>query len=146
MHGLDGGDLYPDGVEILLWLVPPVVVTALAMAWVGWLGRAGRGEIDRDEALRRMAKAIAKDGPAQRAARPLPTRDRSTGIAVRPSARSQVQPTSAHPTPPTERPAGRPTEPPAERSAERPAERPAERDGNPSSNPLIEEQQTRRAS
>jgi len=69
-------------VEILLWLAPPVVVTALAMAWVGWVGREGRGEVDRDEAVRRLGKALEKDP------RPLPrrtpvARERSTGVAVR---------------------------------------------------------------
>ena len=68
--------------EILLWLVPPVVVTVLAMAWVGWVGREGRGEVDRDEAVRRLGAALEKDPPAVRphAARP---RERSTGVAVR---------------------------------------------------------------
>ena len=73
--------------EILLWLVPPAVVTLLAMAWVSWLGRAGRGEIDREEAVRRLSAAMAKDHPGSRLPRPAPARDRSTGIAVRPSAR-----------------------------------------------------------
>lgn len=70
--------------EILLWLVPPVVVTVLAMAWVGWVGREGRGEVDRDEAVRRLGAALEKDQPAVR--RPAPTaatRERSTGVAVR---------------------------------------------------------------
>jgi hypothetical protein len=74
-------------VEILLWLVPPAVVTLLAMAWVSWLGRAGRGEIDREEAVRRLSAAMVKDHPGSRLPRPARTRDRSTGIAVRPSAR-----------------------------------------------------------
>ncbi len=38
-------------VEILLWLVPSLVVTALAMAWVAWTGRDGRGEVDPDVAV-----------------------------------------------------------------------------------------------
>jgi hypothetical protein len=74
-------------VEILLWLVPPAVVTLLAMAWVSWLGREGRGEVDRDEAVRRMGKALGKDHPGARYPRPVAARDRSTGIAVRPSSR-----------------------------------------------------------
>jgi len=73
-------------VEILLWLVPPAVVTLLSMAWVSWLGREGRGEVDREEAVRRMSKAMAKDNPGLRKARPVAVVDRSTGIAVRPSA------------------------------------------------------------
>jgi len=76
-------------VEILLWLVPPAVVTLLAMLWVAWLGREGRGEVDREAAVRRLGEALSKTPqPAQRyAARP-PQRDRSTGIAVRPAQRS----------------------------------------------------------
>lgn len=73
--------------EILWWLAPPVIVTVIAMGWVSWLGSEGRGEVDRNVAVERMAKALRKDHPALR--RPGPaasrTRDRSTGIAVRPS-------------------------------------------------------------
>ena len=69
--------------EILLWLVPPVVVTVLAMAWVGWVGREGRGEVDRDEAVRRLGDR-ARQGPASGAAYAAPARgERSTGVAVR---------------------------------------------------------------
>ena len=78
--------------EILLWLVPPAVVTLLAMAWVSWLGREGRGEIDREEAVRRLTKAMQKDHPGARKPRPLPAHDRSTGIAVRRSARPVDEP------------------------------------------------------
>ena len=79
--------------EILLWLVPSVVVTVLAMLWVGWLGREGRGEVDRDVAVRRLAErpgaGPAPDRrPAPGYAAPQPERDRSTGIAVRPSRRA----------------------------------------------------------
>ena len=75
-------------VEILLWLVPPVVVTLLAMVWVSWLGREGRGEIDRDVAVRRLADALQREPkrPTAYSAR-TPAKDRSTGIAVRPSRR-----------------------------------------------------------
>jgi hypothetical protein len=69
-------------VEILLWLVPPVVVTVLAMAWVGWVGREGRGEVDRDEAVRRLGVALEKDPPAVHRT-PRAPRERSTGVAVR---------------------------------------------------------------
>ncbi len=48
-------------VEILFWLLPPVVVTVVAMAWVGWLGREGRGEVDRDVAVRRLAEALQRE-------------------------------------------------------------------------------------
>jgi hypothetical protein len=69
-------------VEILLWLVPPAVVTVIAMLWVGWLGREGRGEVDRDTAVRRMGEALGRQPRSQVVVRPAP-RERSTGVAVR---------------------------------------------------------------
>ncbi|HSF37817.1 MAG TPA: hypothetical protein VLA70_16950 [Nocardioides sp.] len=71
--------------EILLWLVPSGVVALAAMAWVSWAGRDGRGEVDRDVAVERLGKAIAKELPAGTRRTSAPVRDRSTGIAVRPS-------------------------------------------------------------
>ncbi|MBJ7332416.1 MAG: hypothetical protein JHC95_21150 [Solirubrobacteraceae bacterium] len=68
--------------EILLWLVPPLVVTVLAMVWVAWAGREGRGEIDRDEAVRRLGAALDKD-PRPVPRTPREPRERSTGVAVR---------------------------------------------------------------
>ena len=83
---------YAADVEILLWLLPSVVVTVVAMLWVGWLGREGRGEVDREVAVRRLAGALEPDEgrrsrptPGYAVTRPEP--DRSTGIAVRPSRR-----------------------------------------------------------
>ena len=75
--------------DILWWLVPPVVVTALAMLWVTWLARSGRGEVDRDVAVERLARALRKEHPATTRQSPATSRprDRSTGIAVRPSSR-----------------------------------------------------------
>jgi hypothetical protein len=72
-------------VEILLWLVPSVVVTLAAMLWVSWAGRDGRGEVDRDVAVERLGRALSKE--LRTGTRPTATRvrDRSTGIAVRPS-------------------------------------------------------------
>ena len=81
--------------EILYWLVPPVVVTIVAMLWVSWLGREGRGEVDRDVAVRRLARALQKDPLPHTTRRPTPTRDRSTGIAVRPSRAPQTRKTQA---------------------------------------------------
>jgi hypothetical protein len=74
-------------VEILLWLAPPVVVTLVAMAWVGWVGREGRGEVDREELVRRLGAALEREQP------PHPTRlprrrERSTGVALRRAPRS----------------------------------------------------------
>ena len=68
--------------QILLWLVPPLVVTLLAMAWVGWVGREGRGEVDREESLRRLGEALERP-QAPRPARLPHRRERSTGVAVR---------------------------------------------------------------
>jgi hypothetical protein len=72
-------------VEILLWLVPSILVTLAAMLWVSWSSRDGRGEVDRDVAVERLGKALAKDLPAGTRRTASPARDRSTGIAVRPS-------------------------------------------------------------
>jgi len=74
-------------VEILLWLVPPAVVTLLAMAWATWAGRPRRDERGRPDeaAYERFSRAIAKEHPAAGKPRPAAVRDRSTGIAVRPS-------------------------------------------------------------
>ncbi|WP_372729833.1 hypothetical protein [Nocardioides sp.] len=80
--------------EILWWLVPSAVLTAVAMAWVSWLGREGRGEVDRDVAVRRLAEALQREPrpPKGRATPRTSERDRSTGIAVRPSRARQVPP------------------------------------------------------
>lgn len=76
-------------VEILLWLVPPLVVTGLAMLWAAWAGRPEKDPRDRSEAAyERFAAAIAKEHPGAAFARPVVQRDRSTGIAVRPSRRT----------------------------------------------------------
>jgi hypothetical protein len=81
---------YARPVEILFWLVPSVVVTVVAMLSVGWLGREGRGEVDREVAVRRLATALEREPRRQRPGyaveRPAP--DRSTGVAVRPSRRA----------------------------------------------------------
>jgi len=82
-------------VEILLWLVPPVVVTTIAMAWVTWIGREGRGEVDPEVAVRRMAAALSKPTP-QGYAVAKQSRERSTGVAVRPSRRPVQRRSSAH--------------------------------------------------
>jgi hypothetical protein len=74
--------------EILLWLVPPAVVTVVAMLWVGWIGREGRGEVDREVAVRRLGEALARQPVQARRAADRRDRDRSTGIAVRPSRRA----------------------------------------------------------
>ncbi|HET7385322.1 MAG TPA: hypothetical protein VFJ19_01510 [Nocardioidaceae bacterium] len=89
--------------HILLWLVPPVAVTAIAMVWAAWAGR-GLDKLDererrdrRDTSDRRtdadqerLARALAKPHPGAGRTAPAAPRDRSTGIAVRPS-RSAAQ-------------------------------------------------------
>lgn len=72
-------------VEILWWLAPPVVVTVGAMVWATWMGRAGRGEVDRDLAVERLARALSKEHPGGTHTRANRVADRSTGIAVRPT-------------------------------------------------------------
>jgi hypothetical protein len=68
-------------VEILLWLLPSVVVTCAAMAWVSWIGRA-RPERERSEAEQeRFARAVMRPIPDDRR-RPR-QRERSTGVAQR---------------------------------------------------------------
>lgn len=75
-------------VEILWWLAPAGVVTVLAMFWATWAGRPRRDEHDRSEAAyERFAAAMAKEHPMAGRGRPVAVRDRSTGIAVRPSRR-----------------------------------------------------------
>lgn len=71
--------------EILLWLVPAAVVTLIAMLWVSWLGREGRGEVDREVAVARLGRALEQGRSARRAPAVAGEQDRSTGVAVRPS-------------------------------------------------------------
>jgi hypothetical protein len=80
-------------VAILWWLVPPLVVTVLAMVWVTWLGREGRGQVDREVAVRRLGEVMNRPPRPVKTPRATPPRtpgdrDRSTGVAVRPSSRS----------------------------------------------------------
>jgi hypothetical protein len=81
-----------EHVEILWWWLPPAIVTLIAMLWVGWLGRARDMGPDRSDAAQaRFAAAIMRDLPSavtNRVSEPRPMRERSTGIAIRPSQRS----------------------------------------------------------
>jgi len=73
-------------VEILFWLVPTGVVAVVMMVWASWAGRPRREHSDRSEAAyERFAAAIAKKHPGASRPRPMVARDRSTGIAIRPS-------------------------------------------------------------
>jgi hypothetical protein len=73
-------------VQVLWWLVPPLVATVVAMLWAGWAGRA-RDDVrrdDSDEALDRMAKALSRSAPAKARVRVAPTpMERSHGVAMR---------------------------------------------------------------
>lgn len=71
--------------EILWWLVPPVVVTLVAIVWVTLVARAGARETDRQQAVARLERALRKEHPTLRRETEARVRDRSTGIAVRPS-------------------------------------------------------------
>ena len=77
---------YALGVEILLWLAPSLVVLVAAMGWVTWLGRDRRGEVDKAVAAERLGRALAKEHHVRRVDHER-VRDRSTGIAVRPTRR-----------------------------------------------------------
>jgi uncharacterized membrane protein YccC len=78
-------------VEILLWLVPSAVVAVLAMLWVAWAGRPQREQTERSEAAyERFVRAITREHPTAARPRPAVPRDRSTGIAVRPSRAAQA--------------------------------------------------------
>jgi len=77
-------------VKILFWLAVPLVVTALAMAWVAWTGqrrmRPGhRGAARTEAAYERFGAAVQR--PVPEGARRLATqqRERPSGIAVRSS-------------------------------------------------------------
>lgn len=72
--------------EILLWLAPAAVATLVAMVAVGWFGREGRTEVDREEAARRLGRALERS--AQRRpgyAAPRPPAEHASGVAIRPS-------------------------------------------------------------
>ena len=80
--------------DILWWLAPPVVVTALAMLWVTWLGRSGRREVDRDVAVERMARALRKEHPGTAQRSPAASRPR-TAAPASPYAPPRVPPPAA---------------------------------------------------
>lgn len=72
--------------EVLFWLLPAGIATAVAMLWVGWWGREGRGQVDRETAARRLGEALSREQRTRPGyAVPPRERDRSTGIALRPS-------------------------------------------------------------
>ncbi|MGH3472096.1 MAG: hypothetical protein ACRDPG_08650 [Nocardioidaceae bacterium] len=75
--------------DVLWWLVPPLVATCLAMGWVAWAGRE-RDEIRRDDsdaALARMSQALAKPAPGRGAPTSTVPVEPTHGVAVRRTAR-----------------------------------------------------------
>jgi hypothetical protein len=83
-------------VSVLMWLVPSGVVLVVAMLWAAWAGRPRPERTDRSEAAyERFARAISREHPAAGRPRPAVVRDRSTGIAVRPS-RNGGRPAPGH--------------------------------------------------
>lgn len=75
--------------EVLWWLVPPVVTTALAMIWVGIAGR-NRDDVHRDdseEALLRMQKALSKPAPRRSVPPARQSVETTHGVAVRRASR-----------------------------------------------------------
>jgi hypothetical protein len=75
-------------VEILLWLAPTGVVLVVMMSWAAYAGRPRRERSERsDAAYERFASAITREHPGASRPRPMVARDRSTGIAIRPSRR-----------------------------------------------------------
>ncbi len=72
--------------EVLFWLLPAAVLTAASMVWVAWWGRAGRGQVDRETAARRLGEALTREqGNRPRYAVPPRAPERHTGVALRPS-------------------------------------------------------------
>lgn len=72
--------------EILAWLVPTAAVTVVMMVWAAWAGRPRREDAARSEAAyERFVAAMGKEHPGASRPRPMVARDRSTGIAIRPS-------------------------------------------------------------
>ncbi len=76
--------------EILWWLTPAAAVMVLAMLWAAWLGRPRRvdSEEQAEAAYAKFAAAIERPHPAATYPRLPAVHDRSTGIAVRPSRRT----------------------------------------------------------
>ena len=69
------------------------------MAWVGWVGREGRGEVDREERVRRLGAALERERRRCRPGAPAPRavhRRRAPSYAAdRPAAGQCIAPTSS---------------------------------------------------
>jgi hypothetical protein len=77
-------------VDILWWLAPAAGATVVAMLWVTWTGRPRRDDSEEraEAAYEKFAAAIEREHPAVHYPRIPGVHDRSTGIAVRPSRRT----------------------------------------------------------
>lgn len=84
------GERVEDDVQVLWWLVPPLVATAFAMAWAAWAGRAG-DEMRRDNSeagLLRMQRALSRPTPGSGAGIDPAPMEPTHGVAVRRTRRS----------------------------------------------------------
>ena len=75
--------------QVLWWLVPPLAATLVAMLWAGWAGRE-RDEVrrdDSDEALDKMATALARPAPTSKRKIASAVIEPTHGVAVRGAAR-----------------------------------------------------------
>jgi hypothetical protein len=79
-------------VQVLWWLVPPLMATSFAMIWAAWAGR-DRDDVRRhesDDELVRMQQALARPGPRTTSRLPSRPIELTHGVAIRRS----VRPTS----------------------------------------------------
>lgn len=75
--------------QVLWWLVPPLVATFVAMLWAGWAGRT-RDNVRRDDsdaALERMRKALSRPTPTKGKPVESAVVEPTHGVAVRGAAR-----------------------------------------------------------
>jgi hypothetical protein len=82
---------YPGHVQILLWLVPPLVATLVAMAWASWASR-DTAEADPEQAAARLERALSERPPVRYAPRRPPVSDGGHGVAVRPAREPALRP------------------------------------------------------
>ncbi len=81
--------------QVLWWLVPPLGATLVAMLWAGWAGRqrAPVRRDDSDEALDKMAAALAHPAPTSNKKVASAVIEPTHGVALRGAARRR-QPAS----------------------------------------------------
>ncbi len=76
--------------DILWWLAPAGGLSVVAMLWAAWIGRPRHDDSEEkaEAAYEKFAAAIERPHPAGKYPRLPAVHDRSTGIAVRPSRRT----------------------------------------------------------